>query len=128
MASSALEGEIKEVDAKETDAPLDESTVPEWHISDNHQQNLSFSDVSPADITVRNLEVEVDVASSFADTLKARFANSKVEDLEGDVAGTARRKKILKDLSADFPAGTITAIIGGSGSGKVRIHLRSTHP
>lgn len=94
------------------------------HIPDNHQQNLSFSDVCPADITVRNLEVDVDVASSFVDTLKARFTNSEGNDPGGAVVHGARKKKILKDVSADFPAGTMTAIIGGSGSGKVR-HFRT---
>ena len=93
----------------------------EWHVLDNHQQNLSFSDVRPANVAVRHLEVEVEVASSFADALKARFTKSKAGDVEGGAVGGAQRKKILKDVSADFPAGTLSAIIGGSGSGKVRL-------
>ena len=97
----------------------------EWHALDNHQQNLSFSDVRPADIAVRNLQVEVEVASSFADTLKARFTKSEAGDVEGGAVGGVQRKKILKDVSADFPAGTLTAIIGGSGSGKVCFHLHN---
>jgi ABC-type multidrug transport system fused ATPase/permease subunit len=117
-AGTILEGEIKEVDVKVM--PFHETTVAEWHLSDNHEQILSFSDVRPADITVRNLEVEVNIANSFVDILKAKFTNPKVD---GDVAGKAQRKKILKDISADFPAGTMTAIIGGSGSGKVRFYL-----
>ena len=123
-ARSILDGDIKEVDVKEVATPFQEEVVEEWHIPDNHEQNLSFSDVRPADITVRNLEVEVNVASSFVDTLKAKFFNPQDGDLEDDVAGRIRRKKILKDVSADFPAGTITAIIGGSGSGKVTLYLR----
>lgn len=116
-ACTTLEGEIKEVDIEGTlGSSFHETTVADWHISDNHQQNLSFSDVCPANITVRNLEVEVDVASSFVDTLKAKFTNPKIDDLENN---GVRRKKILRDVSADFPAGTMTAIIGGSGSGKV---------
>ena len=121
-----LEGEIKEVDVKEISSTFHETKVEEWHISDNHQQNLSFSDVSPADITVRNLEVEIDAASSFVDTLKTRFTSPRVGDLESVVVGKVRRKKVLKDVSADFPAGTMTAIIGGSGSGKVRSNLLPT--
>ena len=61
----------------------------------------------------------MEIVASFADNFKARFAKSKVGDVEGDV----RRKRILKDVSADFPAGTLTAIIGGSGSGKVRVQV-----
>ena len=117
-----LEGEIKKLDAKEIGSTSHETTVEEWRVSDNHQRNLSFSDVCPADITVRNLEVQVDVASSFVDTLKGRFTSSKADDPEGDVVDRALRKKILKDVSTDFPAGTMTAIIGGSGSGKVRLN------
>ena len=109
---------------EEADLKGEGSSPPEteWHVLDNHQQNLSFSDVHPADIAVRNLQVEVEVASSFTDTLKVRFTKSKAGDVEGGAVGGAQRKKILKDVSADFPAGTLTAIIGGSGSGKVRLH------
>ena len=35
------------------------------------------------------------------------------------------RREILKDVSGVFPAGTLTAIIGASGSGKVRLHLHT---
>ena len=107
-----------EAGAKEKGSLFHEVTEVEW---DNHQQTLSFSNVHPADITVRNLEVEVDVVPSFVDTLKAKFTKSKVGDVEGDAVGRVRRK-ILKGVSGNFPAGTLTAIMGGSGSGKV--HLR----
>ena len=101
-----------------------ESTETEWRISDDHQQALSFSDVRPADIVVQSLGVEVDIVASFVDTLKAKLTKFKVGDVEGgDVVG-GTRKKILKDFSGVFPAGTLTAIIGGSGSGKVRLHPR----
>jgi len=96
-----------------------ESTETVWRTSDDHQQALSFSDVHPADITVQNLGVEVDIVASVVDTLKAKFTKSKVGDVEGRT-----RKKILKDVSGVFPAGTLTAIIGASGSGKVRLHPR----
>jgi ABC-type glutathione transport system ATPase component len=128
MASNAdavLQGGIEEVDAKEKSQLSQETEEVEWHISDDHQQNFSFSDVRPADISVRGLEVEVDVATSFGDTFKARFAKPRVDDVEGGAVGGVRRKKILKGVSTDFPAGSLTAIIGGSGSGKVCFHLRT---
>ena len=121
MQTNARE-KIEEVDLKGEDLSPPET---EWHVLDSHQRNLSFSDVRPADIAVRNLQVEVEVASSFADTLKARFTKSEAGDVEGGAVGGAQRKKILKDVSADFPAGTLTAIIGGSGSGKVCFHLHN---
>ena len=113
---------FEEVDLKEKGSLFHETVGVGWHISDDHRQNLSFSDVHPVDVAIRNLEVEVDVATPFADALKAKFIRFKVGDLEGGAVGGVRRKKILKDVSADFPAGTLNAIIGGSGSGKVRVH------
>ena len=112
-----------EVDMRQKGSLFHETTETEWRISDNYKRTLSFSDVRPADITVRNLGVEVDIVTSVVDTIKAKFTKSKVGDMEGDVVGGTRRK-ILKDVSGNFPAGTLTAIIGGSGSGKVRLHPR----
>lgn len=108
-----------EVDLKEEGLFSHEMSGVEWHILDDHQQNLSFSDVHPVDIAIRNLEVEVDIATPFADALKAKFTRFKIGDGQGGEEGGVRRKKILKDVSANFPAGSLTAIIGGSGSGKV---------
>jgi len=117
---------FEEVDLKEK-GPLSHEVVEvevEQRVSEDHQQNLSFSDVHPVGVTVRNLEVEVDVVIPLADRLKAKFSKSKVGDVEGGAVGGVR-KKILKDVSAEFPPGTLTAIIGGSGSGKVCIqHAR----
>ena len=112
----------EEVDLEENGSLSHETVGVEWHILDDHQQNLSFSNVHPVDITVRSVEVEVDVAAPFVDALKAKFTRSRVGDVEGRAVSGVRRKKILKDVSVDFPAGTLTAIIGGSGSGKVRVH------
>ena len=112
-----LQEKIEEEDVKEAGSSSLEAT--EWHTLDNHRQTLSFSDVHPVDIAVRNLQVEASVATSFFDTLKTKCTKPKVGDVEG---GTVRRKRILNDVSADFPAGTLTAIIGGSGSGKVHLH------
>ena len=118
-AESIVQERIEEVDVEKKGSSFHEATETEWRVLDNHRQTLSFSDVHPADITVRNLEVEVDVATPLADTFKTKFIKSRVGDVEVDAVNGVRRKKILKDVSADFPAGTLTAIIGGSGSGKV---------
>ena len=101
-----------------------EATEMGFRILDNYRKPLSFSDVHPASVTVRNLGVEVDTVTSVVDTLTAKFTKSKVGDVEGDVVGGIRRK-ILRDVSGIFPAGTLTAVIGGSGSGKVRLHPRT---
>ena len=117
-----FEETTNKMDMQEGGPSLRETTEGEWHVTDNHQQNLSFSDVRPANITVRNIGVEVDAVTPFMDTFKAKFVRPKV-DAGGGVISGARRKKILKNLSMDFPEGTLTAIIGGSGSGKVRFRF-----
>lgn len=123
-AGATFWGKIEEVDVKGDGSPSHGTREAGWHVTDDHKQNLSFSDVRPADIAVRNLEVEVDIATSLVDRLKVKFAKSKVDDVEGGAVNGPRRKKVLKDVSADFPAGTLTAIIGGSGSGKVIVYLK----
>ena len=118
--------EKSEVDVKAESLSSLATAGAEWHVPDNHQQTLSFSDVRPATITARNLNVQVDVATSFADKFKDKFTKTKVKDMERSAASGIGRKDILKDVSADFPAGTLTAIIGGSGSGEARPHLHNT--
>lgn len=98
------------------------SVTKEWHLKDTHEQSMSFSAVLPVDVHVRGLEVEVEMALPIMDGMKDFFNKSKTPgDVEGAANGSDRRKKILNSISADFPRGTLSAIIGGSGSGKVRL-------
>ena len=81
---------------------------------------LSFHAVEPVDICVRNLGVSIDVSPSRLNGLKKRIAGRK-----------PRQKKvykpILQDVSADMPSGSLTAIIGGSGSGKTSMLNALSH-
>lgn len=69
------------------------------------QQHISFRAVERVDVSVRNLAITVSPRSVGLPWSK------KTEN--------APEIRILDDVSADFPAGELTAIIGGSGSGKV---------
>ncbi|KAI9816598.1 MAG: hypothetical protein M1827_001730 [Pycnora praestabilis] len=77
--------------------------------------DLSFRAVDPVDVRIRNLSVSVDITSVGAASLFARFSRKRRK--VGGESGS-QMKTILNDVSADMPTGALTAIIGGSGSGK----------
>ncbi|KAL3423811.1 ABC transporter [Phlyctema vagabunda] len=79
----------------------------------SHSNHISLSEVDPVNIEVRGLSVAVDLSpSAFSLTDILSWKKSK-----GNAAVPAT-KNILQSVSASMPAGTLTAIIGGSGSGK----------
>lgn len=80
---------------------------------DEHQAALSFSRVVPVDIHVHDLEVAV---RTQAERRLPWQSKTPSHDME---TGTAGQKTIITGISAHFPSGSLTAIIGGSGSGKV---------
>jgi len=80
-------------------------------LSTTHSNHISLSAVDPVDVEIRDLAVSVDVQSS-AWSLSALLPRKRVQD------GESTQKRILHSASASMPAGTLTAIIGGSGSGK----------
>lgn len=67
--------------------------------------HLSFREVHPVNVNVRDLTVTV---TKKPDLVARFFSKVGKED-----------KLILDHINADMPAGTLTAIIGSSGSGKV---------
>lgn len=71
------------------------------------EQHISFRAVDRVDVSVRNLAITVSPRS-------VSLPWSKKPEKAAEI-------KILDHVSADFPAGELTAIIGGSGSGKVCI-------
>ena len=79
----------------------------------------------PSTSPVRDFQVDVEVTASFADAFKAKFSKSKVGDVEG---GGNQRKRILKDVSADFPAGTLTAVAEVERYVSTFIPRAQTHP
>lgn len=92
---------------------LDSST---WRNLDEHQVTLSFSRVIPVNVCVRDLEVAVKTQSQ-----RRPWQSEAPTPTPGEAeAGTAGwQKTIIHGISTDFPSGSLSAIIGGSGSGKV---------
>ena len=73
----------------------------------NEVTDLSLRAVDPVNVSVRNLTVEVDLKPSFPLSLFSSKTSS-----------FPTSKTILHNVSANMPQGTLTAIIGSSGSGK----------
>ncbi|KAI1813656.1 P-loop containing nucleoside triphosphate hydrolase protein [Poronia punctata] len=75
---------------------------------------LSLGDVEPVDVQVRNLSVTVDTSPSILDpsTYPSFFTKRDSN------SPTAIKKVLLDSISASFQPGTLTAILGSSGSGK----------
>ena len=85
------------------------------HVTQSHGRagnEISFRAIEPADIRIRNLSVHIDVSPSAIANLVSSLRRKEQGHEE------ARWKTILNDVSADLPSGSLTAIIGGSGSGK----------
>lgn len=77
---------------------------------DEPVNGLSLRNVEPVDIQVRDLSVSIDVSTSTLAALNALFTKQPEQE--------RKLKHILQDVDANMPCGSLTAIIGGSGSGK----------
>lgn len=93
---------------------LDDSN---WRNVDEHQGALSFSRVIPVHVHVRDLEVSVKTKSQ--SRLPWQSEVQTPTPCEAEAGTTGRQKTIVGGISADFTSGSLSAIIGGSGSGKV---------
>ncbi|MCJ1338983.1 hypothetical protein MMC09_004272 [Bachmanniomyces sp. S44760] len=82
---------------------------------DDGANQLSLNAVEPVNVRVRNLSAGIDISASGLAAFGSIFKRKKESDPE---APSARFKTILNDVSADMDSGKLTAIIGGSGSGK----------
>ncbi|KAL8828813.1 MAG: hypothetical protein Q9191_002370 [Dirinaria sp. TL-2023a] len=74
------------------------------------ENGLSLRNVAPVDIRVKDLRVKIDVSSNGFAAFKSRFGRGRVQG--------KTYKPILNDVDAKFSHGSLTAIIGSTGSGK----------
>lgn len=96
--------------------PGDLETAPAQENYPNHNDTpMSLRAVTPVDVRIRNLNVAIDVSPSPIESLL------KSVSWKGPKADEATTKTILHDVLTDMPSSTLTAIVGGSGSGKVSI-------
>ncbi|PBK66488.1 P-loop containing nucleoside triphosphate hydrolase protein [Armillaria solidipes] len=93
---------------------VDDSLASGWSLADNYEEKLSFSSVTPVDVQVRNLSVQVEGTRQWKERFPGLRENTS--NLE------ARQvKSLLTNIDADFPRGTLTGILGSSGSGKTTL-------
>jgi ABC-type multidrug transport system ATPase subunit len=79
--------------------------------------DLSLRDVLPVNVRIRDLTVRLESQPSAWSKATGILSTSS----RRSVSTKATPKTILDGVSADMPAGSLTAIIGGSGSGKTTL-------
>jgi len=77
---------------------------------------LSLRAVAPVNVIVRDLTLELDLAPTGIGRLAATFKSKKQRNL-----AMSPSKPILNNVSAQIPSGSLTAILGASGSGKTSL-------
>lgn len=102
----------KELEIDEHEQPRPEPTRPIRSHASNADNAISLHEVEPVSVRLENLSVSVNESPNAFARL---FSKKKKATGQGHV------KNILNDVSADLPSGTLTAIIGGSGSGKTSL-------
>ncbi|KAJ4340035.1 hypothetical protein N0V95_007617 [Ascochyta clinopodiicola] len=102
----------KEHEIDEQKQPLSKSTFPIRSHASHADNAISLREVNPVSVRLEHLSVSVDESPN---ALAKAFSKKKA------ATGQSRVKNILDDISADLQSGTLTAIIGGSGSGKTSL-------
>lgn len=92
--------------------PQDTSVPRALSTTSVHQNVISLHEVQPVSVRLEHLSVSVDESPNALTTL---FSKKKTPSSHSHV------KTILDDISAEMPSSTLTAIIGGSGSGKTSL-------
>ena len=108
--------------SKTVQTPI-ENTLPGGDIVLDLEQldnDLSFRAVEAVDVRVENLKLDIDISPS---ALTDPFACLKKPNLQEDV----HIKQVLKGVNARISSGTVTAILGASGSGKTSMLNTLSH-
>ncbi|KAE8380034.1 P-loop containing nucleoside triphosphate hydrolase protein [Aspergillus bertholletiae] len=83
---------------------------------ESHAFNLTFREVQPVDVRVKDLSLKVDISPPIWETAPSQTWRR----LRGK-RKTDAPKTVLDGVDADMPSGSLTAIIGSSGSGKTSL-------
>ncbi|KAF1931515.1 P-loop containing nucleoside triphosphate hydrolase protein [Didymella exigua CBS 183.55] len=103
---------VKELEINEHKPPHTRSIHTIQSHTAHANNTISLRDVLPVSVRLSHLSISVDVSSNAFAKL---FSKNKASTGQRDV------KNILDDVSTDIRSGTITAILGGSGSSKTTL-------
>jgi len=107
---SALTGNKGEHEISRQRAASTQGGSPRREVNEDGLNDMSLREVAPVNLLVQNLTVAVDLTPTGLQAMRLRFRKTKAKD--------PSVKTILNDVSASLPSGSLTAIIGASGSGK----------
>ncbi|KAL8862693.1 MAG: hypothetical protein Q9178_001191 [Gyalolechia marmorata] len=107
----------KDLEAGDDYGPAEDSTTPPAEDAEN---DLSFRAVEAVRLHVRSLSADIDVSRGGIARFSASFKRGKDASINN-------YKRILHDINADMPSGSLTAILGGSGSGKTTMLHALSH-
>lgn len=95
---------------KDLEAGSDIAPRPLLTYDDTIVQDLSFRSVDAVNVSIQNLSLDVDLSPRGLSALGKKRCNE-----------AESHKCILKNIDAFMPSGSLTAILGGSGSGKTSL-------
>ncbi|KAL9580822.1 MAG: hypothetical protein Q9212_004265 [Teloschistes hypoglaucus] len=104
---------------EDLEAGLEEKPGHKDHV-DHSDNDLSFRALEPVNVSIHSLTVDIDISPAGIAALSSALKRRK------DAAATTR-KRILDNVNVDMPSGSLTAILGGSGSGKTTMLHALSH-
>ncbi|KAL3421066.1 ABC transporter [Phlyctema vagabunda] len=102
------------VDPEARQSVADPKPVPEVHTTRGNAPELSLHAVAPVEISID--EVTIHLRTKSTSSTKFRAASKKPSEIPAPSP-----KPIISGVSANFSSGSLTAIIGSSGSGKTSL-------
>jgi ABC-type multidrug transport system ATPase subunit len=108
MASDPEKQEVSEDSKPEVASRDEDPAIARLQSGTSAHAQLSLREVAPVNVSVRSLNVQV--TSSSPSWVAKFFQKASASD--------HHLKTILNNVAADMPSGSLTAILGGSGSGK----------
>ena len=109
---------------KEKDLEANDGERPIQNIAktpEEEENDFSFRAVSAVDVDICHLSVDINVSSSGISAFAASWLGKNKEKK------TEQWKRILHGINAEMPSGSLTAILGASGSGKTSLLHAMSH-